>query len=61
LPIVLAAVARDAGAAPGQVLADAGYPSEATFEQNEPELDIPAEITRREGTGCSNSVCRASS
>jgi len=33
LPIVLAAVARDAGAAPRQVLADAGYRSEATFEQ----------------------------
>jgi len=33
LPIVLAAVTRDAGAAPRQVLADAGYRSEATFEQ----------------------------
>ncbi|TAL95172.1 MAG: IS1182 family transposase [Paraburkholderia sp.] len=33
LPIVLAAVARDVGAAPRQVLADAGYRSEATFEQ----------------------------
>jgi len=33
LPLVLAAVARDAGAAPRQVLADAGYRSEATFEQ----------------------------
>ena len=33
LTIVLAAVARDAGAAPRQVLADAGYRSEATFEQ----------------------------
>ena len=33
LPLVLAAVARDVGAAPRQVLADAGYRSEATFEQ----------------------------
>lgn len=33
LPTVLAAVLRDAGADPKQVLADAGYRSEATFEQ----------------------------
>ncbi len=33
LPTVLAAVLRDAGADPRQVLADAGYRSEATFEQ----------------------------
>ncbi|HEX8954771.1 MAG TPA: IS1182 family transposase [Burkholderiaceae bacterium] len=33
LPTVLAAVQRDAGANPKQVLADAGYRSEATFEQ----------------------------
>lgn len=41
LPTVLAAVKRDAGADPEQVLADAGYRSEATFEQLR---DPPAEL-----------------
>jgi transposase len=41
LPTVLAAVKRDAGADPKQVLADAGYRSEDTFEQLR---DHPAEL-----------------
>lgn len=41
LPTVLAAVRRDAGADPAQVLADAGYRSEAVFEQLR---DHPAEL-----------------
>jgi transposase len=41
LPTVLAAVLRDAGADPKQVLADAGYRSEATFEQLR---DHPADL-----------------
>ena len=41
LPTVLAAVRRDAGADPQQVLADAGYRSEAVFEQLR---DHPADL-----------------